>query len=53
MDLLGDVCRWGWVLRFQKPMPSPESLSVPMDQEVALSYSFSNCLNATMLPPHP
>ena len=35
--LLEEVCDWGWALRFQKPLPSPVSLSLPADQDVALS----------------
>jgi hypothetical protein len=45
----GNVCL-GWVLRFQKSMPSPESLSLPTDQDIILSYCVSVCLYATMLP---
>jgi hypothetical protein len=35
----------GGVFRFQKPMPGPVSFSLPMDQNVALSY-FSNTMPA-------
>jgi hypothetical protein len=43
--LLEEVCHWGWTLRFQNPMLNPESLPLPMDQDVVLSYcSKSACL---------
>ena len=30
MALLEEVCHWEWDLRFQKPMPSLESCSLPV-----------------------
>lgn len=36
-------------LRFQKPILSLESLSVPTDQDIALGYCYSVCLHATKL----
>ena len=38
-----------WSLKFQKLITIPESLSLPMDQVVVLSYYFSVCLCAAML----
>lgn len=35
-------------LRFQKPILSLESHSVPTDQDVALRYCYSVCLDAVM-----
>jgi hypothetical protein len=41
--LLEEVCHWEWALRFQKLIPGPVSLSLPVDQDIKFS--------ATTLPP--
>lgn len=50
--LLEDVCHWGCALTFQEPTPFPAllSFSLPTDQDLAVSSSFSACLHATMVP---
>lgn len=57
MTLLEEVCHWGWevchwgyTLRFPKPMPWPAFLSLPMDQDVVLSYCPSAYPYAAMPP---
>lgn len=41
MALMEGVCYLGLAVSFQKPMPSPVSLSRPADQDTTLSYCYS------------
>lgn len=45
--LLEEVCHWGWVLRFQSPMPNPESLPFARGS----GYSSKVCSHASMFLP--
>jgi hypothetical protein len=46
-DLLRKVC---WDLSFQKPMPKPKLLFLPIDHNVVASYCTGACLHASVLP---
>ena len=39
----------GWALRLQKSRPEPVSVSLPGDQDAALSYCFSAVLAAVVI----
>jgi hypothetical protein len=45
-SLSPEVGVWGWTLRFQKPMISPVSPSLPSDQDIALTYFSSSIMPA-------
>ena len=47
--LLEEVCHWGCASWYQRPMPRPESLSLPMDHDVVPSHWSSVCLHATIM----
>jgi hypothetical protein len=49
---LEEVFYLGWALRFQKPMPSQVSLSLPLSLSFSLSLSLSLSLSPS-LPPSP
>lgn len=49
LPLLEEVLLLAMGLSFQKPIPSLESLSVPIGQDVAPGYCYSVCLHAAML----